>query len=94
MYIYIYMYILRIHIVYNVWLFKFKLWLAMDLVRLCVRSDVQRNRCGWFKLCFNVDTPGNPFFIDSGVRFSRGWVRKDGNLLRETGRSRRRENTV
>ena len=25
------------------------------------------------------------FFIDSGVIFSRGWVRKDGNLLRETG---------
>ena len=24
-------------------------------------------------------------FIDSGVRFSRGWVRKDGNLVRETG---------
>ena len=28
---------------------------------------------------------GTHLFIDSGVRLSRGWVRKDGNLLRETG---------
>ena len=27
----------------------------------------------------------NPLFIGSGVRFSSGWVRKDGNLLTETG---------
>ena len=27
----------------------------------------------------------NPLFIGSGVRFSRGWVRKDGNLPTETG---------
>ena len=27
----------------------------------------------------------NPFFTLSTLRFSRGWVRKDGNPLRETG---------
>ena len=34
---------------------------------------------------------GTYFFIGSGVRFSRVWVRKDGNLLTETGCMREKQ---
>ena len=84
MYIYIYIYTYYAHNIYNIYATSAWGFRASDeRAEEYTRSPYKYFRLEDFRQglgCSEIH-----LFIGSGVTFSRGWVRKDGNLLTETG---------
>ena len=86
-YIHTYIYIYIHYTVYYMYILYIYIYIYSIVCMLCyiILHPVSITRFPRRRLSPGAGLPRNPLFRRKWLRLSRGWVRKDGNLLTETG---------